>query len=102
MNGRPGEYSFYYSFFSVNIYTLGRCDHMITSAISSQINKAIIGDIMHEPGDLVSMSLYHHLEISFRIYYTYCCSIIICKMIIDIRFDILQPQFLTGTFKTGW
>ena len=56
MYSRPPKNSFYRPFFTVNIYTLCRCNLVVNTSVTFQINKTLRSDIIHEPTDFVSMS----------------------------------------------
>src|SRR5205085_8154441 len=61
MNGRPSEYGFYRSFFSMNDHSHRRSDLLVNAAVALYIDKPVIFDIIHKPDDLIIMRFYHYL-----------------------------------------
>ena len=49
VNRRPSKYGTNNAFIRMNIHAFRRGNHVIGTAISSQVDKAIAGDVMYEP-----------------------------------------------------
>ena len=71
---------------------------IIRSTIAYDVDISLVIDIIDESRNLISMSLYHNLILRIRIDNSYCCPIVIDKVLIDIVLEIVQPYFLTFFF----
>lgn len=75
---------------------------MIGAPIPYYIQEAIIRYIMYKPGDLISVAFNNYSVILPRIDNTVERTIIIEVVIVDVGFDVLQPELLPGGFKARW
>src|SRR5690606_21889768 len=101
MYRRPTENSFYNPLVSVNVHALARCDLMVRPPVAPYVDVAVIGYVIHEPGDFIGVSLYHYFITRLGIDHADHGTISIDRVVLDVGFEILQPDLLTGRFKTG-
>ena len=102
VNCWPAKHTFYYPFLGMNIYPLWWCYLMITATISNHIYKSVISNIINIPRNFVRVTFYNNFKLFIWIYYSYCSSVIISYKIINIRFYIFHPNFLTVRLITSW
>src|SRR5215216_4670025 len=100
MNSRPAKHGFHLTLFAMYKNTLSRCDLVINTTISFQVDQSFIGNIIHKPADLIHMRLYHHFKGLVGIDNAYTCTIRICVNIIYKRFYIIEPETLACVFKS--
>src|SRR5215217_497269 len=101
MNSRPAKYGFHRSLISMDVYSFRWCYLMIRTTITDYIDQAVGSDIIYKPRDLIGMSFNYYFKICFRIYYSDRSSIVINEAFINVRFQVIQPHFLSGIFKSG-
>ncbi len=99
MNRRPPKQAGNCAIFGVNVHALGWCDLVVTSAIATQIDEAITGDVVHKPTDFIGVRFNDHFVRSLWIDDTYNGSICIDELGVDVRLDVVEPQLLTLRFE---
>ena len=102
VNGRPTKQAPDNPLLGVNIDPFRGCNQVVGAAIAYHVPEAVILDVMDKPGDFIGMAFDHHAIVFTWVNDTVDRTIIIQLVIINIRFDVLQPQLLTGGLKTRW
>ena len=74
---------------------------MIASAVSANVDKSVVGNIGHEPRDLVCVRFNHNLKFSFWVDNPIRGSIVIYLGSVDVRFNVGEPQLLSVRLESG-
>jgi hypothetical protein len=101
VNGRPAENAFDNAFGRMDVHFLGRSDHVVGSPVADDVDKAVIRDVVNEPGDLVGVAFDDDLVILSRVDDPVDGAVIVEAPVVDIWFDIFQPKLLAGGLEPG-
>ena len=102
VNGGPTKNTFDDAFSGVNIDSFGRRNHLVRTTISDDGNKAIVGNVVHEPRNFVSVSFNNHPIRLSGIDDAISSAVIIEVPFVHERTNVVEPKFLSGGFKTRW
>src|SRR5690606_1370208 len=85
---------------SVNKYSLSRRNLMIYTTIAFEINQTLAGNVVDKPADLIHVGFNDHFERMTGIDHAHGSSIWIRENIIYKWSYIVDPQLLSGIFKS--
>src|SRR5690606_3981928 len=97
----PTEYAFHDTLLALDVYAFRRSDLVVGASIASDVYVAVVRDIINKPGNLVGMGLDNYLILAFGVDHANGSAIDVDDLIVDIRFEIVQPDLLTCNFKTS-
>ena len=101
VDGGPAKDGLDDALLGVDVHALGRGDLVVAASVAAQVDKAVAGDVVHEPADFVGVRLDDHLVFGLGIDDAHDCAIGVYDVLIDVGLDIIEPHLLTGTFETG-
>jgi hypothetical protein len=97
----PAEHGLHNAFLTEDIYALAGGHQGVGAAVFAQVQVALFGDVIHEIGNLIGMSFDDNFVFGLRINYAHYRAVSVHEILVDVRFDIFQPQFLTFFFEAS-
>src|SRR5690606_33692971 len=74
---------------------------MVRTPVADHIDVAIFCYIIDKPRNFIGMCFNHDFKLRVWIEHPYCCSVVVCKICMDKRLDIIQPNLLPGSLKSS-
>src|ERR1039457_657437 len=75
---------------------------MIAASIATHINKTLVGDVRNKPRNFIGMGFYHYLKLCAGVNDAIHRSIAVYFIFINRWLNIIQPQLLSLSLKSGW
>ena len=101
VDGRPAKQAGHDAVLGVDVHALGRGDLVVASTVAAQVDEPVVGDVVHKPTDFVGVRFDDHFVGSVGVDDPHDGAVRVDNVAVDVRLDVVEPQFLALGFKAS-